>query len=61
MLKQRQNIFNAIVNANSIVQQVIQKKNGVIKHVSVNVKIIVSAKKILVGILVHVFQRIVSI
>ena len=49
------------VNANSIVQQVIQIKNGIIKHVSVNVKIIISEKKVLVGILAHVFVRIVSI
>ena len=34
-----------IVNVNSIVQHVIQIKNGIIKHVNVNVKIIVSAKK----------------
>ena len=31
-------IFHMIVNANSIVQQVIQKKNGIVKHVNVNVK-----------------------
>ena len=34
-----------VVNANSIVQHVTQIKNGIIKHVNVNVKIIVSAKK----------------
>ena len=50
-----------IVNANSIVQHVIQIKNGIIKHVNVNVKIIVHAKKIIVGILAHVFVRIASI
>ena len=33
-----------IVNANSVVQHVIQIKNKIIKHVHVNVKIIVSAK-----------------
>ena len=33
-----------IVNATSIVQHVIQIKNGLIKHVNVNLKIIVSAK-----------------
>ena len=44
-LKPWQNIFHVIVNANSIVQHVIQIKNGIIKHVNVNVKIIVSAKK----------------
>ena len=35
---------------NPIVQHVIQIKNGIIKHVNVNVKVIVSAKKIIVGI-----------
>ena len=50
-----------ILNANSIVQHVIQSKNGVIKHVNGNVKIIISAKKIIVIILVHVFVRIASI
>ena len=44
-LKQCQNIFHVIVNANSIVQHVIQIKNGIIKHVNVNIKIIISAKK----------------
>ena len=34
-----------IVNANSIVQYVIQIKNGILKHVNLNVKIIASAKK----------------
>ena len=36
-------------------------KNGLIKHVHVSVKIIVRSKKIIVGILAHVFVRIVSI
>ena len=53
-LKQRQNIFHVTVNAKAIVQHVIQNKNGMIKHASVNVKIIVSAKKIIVGIQAHV-------
>ena len=39
-------MFHVIANANSIVQHVIQDKNGLIKHVNVNVKIIVSAKKL---------------
>ena len=34
-----------IANVNSIVQHVIQIKNGIIKHVNMNVKIMVSAKK----------------
>ena len=59
-LKQRQNIFHVIVNANSIVQHVIQIKNGIIKHVNVNVKTIVSPKKIIAGILVHALLRTAS-
>ena len=43
------------------VQYVIQTKNGIIKHVNMNVKIIVHAKKIIVRILAHVFVRIVSV
>ena len=35
--------------------------NGIIKHVNVDVKIIESAKKIVVEILAHVFVRIASI
>ena len=58
---QKQNIFNGIANANSIVQYVIQIKNGIRTHVNVNVKIIVSVKTIIVGILAYVFVRIVSI
>ena len=60
-LKKWQNMFHAIINANLIVQCVIQIKNETKKHVNVNVKIIVSTKKIIVGILVLVFMRIVSI
>ena len=60
-LKQWQNIFYVIVNAISLVQNVIQNKNGIIKHVNVNVEINISAKKIIFGILAHVFVRILSI
>ena len=49
--KQWQNIFHVIVNANSVVQHVIQIKNGIIDYVIVNVKIVVSIKKNIVGIL----------
>ena len=35
-----------ILNANSIAHHVIQIKNGIIKHVNVNVKIIMSAKRL---------------
>ena len=60
-LKQWQDTFHVIVNANAIVQHVIQNKNGITKPVNVNVKIIVSAKKVIVGVLGHVLVRIVSI
>ena len=43
------NIFHVIVNGNSIVQHATQIKNGIIKRVNVNVKIIVTEKKIIVG------------
>ena len=59
-LKQSQNIFHAILNANSIIKHVIQIKNEKIKHVNSNVKIITSAKKIIIGI-IQVFARIVNI
>ena len=49
------------VNPNSVVQHVIQNKNGMLKHVNMNVKIIISVKKIIAGILAHVFLRMVSI
>ena len=49
-----------IVNANSTLQHVIQIKNGMIKHVNVNEKITLSAKKIIVGVLAHVFLTIES-
>ena len=54
-------IFHVIVNASSIVKNVIHLKNEIIKHVTVNVKIITTAKKIIVGILAHVFVIIANI
>ena len=54
-------MFHVIANANSIVRNVIQIKNGIIKHVNVNVKITVIAEKIAVGILANVLVRIASI
>ena len=60
-LKQWKSVFNVIVNANSIVQYEIQNKNGMIKHINVNAKFAISVKKIIVGILAHVFVRIRSI
>ena len=59
-LKQWQKIFHVITNANSIVQLAVQIKNGITRLVNVNVKITVHAKKIVVGILAHVFMRIAS-
>ena len=56
-LNQSQNIFHVIVKAKSTVQQIIQINNGVIKHVNVNVKIIINAKKIITGILAQAFVR----
>ena len=40
--------INVILNSNSIIQHVIQIKNGIIKYVNVNVTILVCAKKIIV-------------
>ena len=40
-----------ILNARSMVQDVIQIRNGIIKHVNGNINTIASAKKITVGIL----------
>ena len=39
-------------------QYVIKIKNGIIKHVNVNIRMIEHAKKIIVGILTYVFVRI---
>ena len=50
-----------ITNEISIVEHAIQIKDGIIKHVNVNVKVIVNGKEIIVGILSHVFVRIASI
>ena len=49
-----------IVNANSLVH-VTQIENEIVINVNVSVKSIVHAKKIIVGIVAHVFMRIVSI
>ena len=50
-----------ILNANSIVQHLIQSKNGIIKHFNVNSKSIISVKKIIVGAIAHVFVKIANI
>ena len=55
--KQWQDIFHIIVNANSIVKYIIQIKNGIMKHISVNIKIIVHAKKNIVRILAMYFCK----
>ena len=52
-------IFHAIINANSIVQDVTQIKNRIMYNVSV--KSMASTKRIMVGILAHVFVRIAGI
>ena len=62
-LKQWQNIFHVILNANSIIQLAIQIKNVIEKHINVSVKIIVHAKNIyihIVRILAHALVRIVN-
>ena len=48
-----------ILNANSIVQDVIQIKNGIMINVNVSVTPIAHAEKIIVGILAHVFVKII--
>ena len=60
-LKQLQNIFLVIAEANSLVQHVIKIKNRITKHVNVSIKFFVSARKIIVGILAHVFVRMINI
>ena len=45
-IKQWQNTFHVIANANSIIHHIIQTKNGIIKHGNVNVNIIISAKRL---------------
>ena len=49
-----------IAIAKSIVQHKIQIKNEIIKHVNVNVKVVISAKKIIVEIQRVVFVTIAS-
>ena len=60
-LKQWHNIFHVTLNANSIIQHVIQNEKRITKHVNVSVKTIVSAEKTIVGILAHIFVRILRI
>ena len=46
-------------DANSIVQDVIQIKNGIMINVNVSLTPIARAEKIIVGILAHVFVKII--
>ena len=48
------------ISCDSIVQHVIQIKNEIIRHVNINFKNIISAKKIIVTILTHVYVEIIS-
>ena len=50
-----------VLNVNSIVQHVIQIKNGIMRNVNVSVKGTGRVRKVIVGILAHVLVRIVSI
>ena len=45
-MRQWRNLFLVISNANSMVRHVVQIKTGIVKHVDVNVKITVSAKRL---------------
>ena len=59
-LKHLQSILYVIVKGNLILQHVIQIKNGILKHNNVSVKIILRTEKNIIGILAHIFIRIVS-
>ena len=59
--KHSQTIFPLIVNKNLIAQNVIQNKMEKKEKVNASVNIIVSAKKIIVGILGFPFAKIVVI
>ena len=57
------NIFHVAVNANLIVQDVTEAKNGIIIIINANVivKSVMRAKKIKTGIAAHVYLRIIGI
>ena len=61
MQKKWDSIFYVILNANLIVQHVIQIKIEKIKHVNMRLKIIICAKTIVAGIMTHVFVKILDI
>ena len=54
-------MFRVIVNESLMLKHVIHIKKGVMKHVNVSVKIILSAKMITIKILAHVFVKMVNI
>ena len=54
-------MFYVTLNVNSVLQHVIQIKIAIMKHVNASVKIIVRVKRIIFGILAHVFVKMVSI
>ena len=54
-------MFHVIVKVNSILQHEIQIKNRIMTNASVCVKSIPRAKRIIFGILAHVFMKIVSL
>ena len=60
-LNQWRNLFHLIAMANSIVHNIIQMNYGIVKHVNVNVKKFLSAKKVIAGFLTNVFVRIESV
>ena len=53
--------FNNSDQKGSDSEHVIQIKSGIMKYVDVNVKIIAHAKKIIIGILVNVFVKMINI
>ena len=53
-LKHWCSIFHVIFNANSIMKHVIQIADEIVKHINVS-QIIACAKKIIAGILAHIF------
>ena len=55
------NLFNRILNASSVVQSVILFKSEMMINVNVSVESIARVNKIIVGILAHVFVRIIGI
>ena len=50
-----------VVNENLVKQHVIQIKNAIMIHVNASGKCTAHAKNIIVGIMAHVFVRIVSV